>query len=149
MGCSKSSKNATAPHFESWSIIQASRVTCPSRSGLPPKPTERLVKSLSVTATPFCTASKALPPDERIDHAPAFASIPWFHVLRTRGNLPPKALDEMFSAMVLKGVSVTPALARPKFLRNLLLDMVLRLLKLSTYLLICSSCVEPSHLLPY
>lgn len=55
----------------------------------------------------------------------------------------------MFSAMVLKGVSVTPALARPKFLRNLLLDMVLRLLKLSTYLLICSSCVEPSHLLPY
>ena len=64
-------------------------------------------------------------------------------------ELPPEVADGIFSAIVLKGESVTPALARPRFLRNLLLDMVLRLLKLSTYFLICSLCVEPYLLLPY
>src|SRR5690606_16495411 len=46
----------------SLSMMQASRVTFPSLSGLPPLPTVSLVSSASSTITPCSTASSAVPP---------------------------------------------------------------------------------------
>src|SRR4051812_3987901 len=85
MGCLMCSRKATEPHPAYSSIMQASSVTCPSRSGKPPRPTLRFFKSSSEFITPFSTASNALPPAERIFHASAFAGTPCFHVEITMG----------------------------------------------------------------
>ena len=79
------SKNATEPHLESPDIIQASSVTCPSRSGLPPTPTLRFVKSASVTITPFSTASSTDPPSDKTFQAPSLAARPCSQVESTIG----------------------------------------------------------------
>src|SRR5260221_13857323 len=79
------SRNATAPQLANSSMMQASSVTRPSRSGSPPSPTEVIFGSPSGIWTPASTASSALPPLPNIFHASAFAPTPKFHVETTRG----------------------------------------------------------------
>jgi hypothetical protein len=67
------------------SIIQASSVTFPSLSGLPPRPTLRSLGSASGTFTPASTASNAFPLLAKIFQASSLASIPNFHVEITIG----------------------------------------------------------------
>ena len=84
MGCLILSRKATLPQLKCSSIIDASRVTKPSRSGLAPSPTQQFWED-SVTITPASTASRALPPLPSIFQAPLFASIPASQVETTRG----------------------------------------------------------------
>src|SRR6266850_4827362 len=79
------SMQATDPQLENSSIMQASSVTRPSRSGRPPSPTEVSLGSPSGTCTLASTASSALPPVAKIFHASALAPTPKFHVEMTRG----------------------------------------------------------------
>src|ERR1700761_4559866 len=62
----------------------ASSVTCPSRSGLAPKPTQQLIDD-SVTRTPASTASSALPFLPNTSQAPLFAATPVSQVESTTG----------------------------------------------------------------
>ena len=94
IGCAIPSINATAPHLDFSSMMQASRVTCPSRSGLPPIPTLLLAKSASVTRTPCSTASTALPPLLSISHAARLASKPCTHVDKTIGPVANPSKEE-------------------------------------------------------
>src|SRR6187431_2735348 len=82
------SRKQTLPQLPFSSMMHASSVTCPSRSGVPPNPTLELLRSASVFMTPFSTASMALPPAERTFHASAFAASPWYHVEMTTGLTP-------------------------------------------------------------
>jgi len=66
-------------------MMQASSVTIPSLSGKPPKPTVVIDGSDSVTRTPFSTASKAVPPLDKIFHAAWLASTPCSQVETTIG----------------------------------------------------------------
>src|SRR5882762_2351049 len=79
------SRNATAPQLANSSMMQASNVTRPSRSGRPPSPTEFIFGSPSGMWTPASTASSALPPPPTIFHASALAPTPKFQVDTTRG----------------------------------------------------------------
>src|SRR5436190_23459528 len=83
-GCLIRSRKATLPQLKNSSIMQASSVTYPSRSGLAPSPTQQFWEA-SVTITPASTASNALPPDPSIFQAPLFASIPGSQVETTMG----------------------------------------------------------------
>jgi len=65
-------------------MIDASRVTKPSRSGFAPKPTQQLIVD-SVTFTPASTASRADPFRLSTSQAPLFAAIPVSHVEMTTG----------------------------------------------------------------
>src|SRR6185437_11039665 len=65
-------------------MMLASRVTCPSRSGLAPKPTQQLIDD-SVIFTPASTASSALPPRPSTSQAPLLASLPVSQVEMTTG----------------------------------------------------------------
>ena len=84
MGCLIRSRKATLPQLAFSSMMQASRVTNPSRSGFAPNPTQQF-SSDSVTITPFSTASSARPPERKIFQAAAFAAIPASQVDITRG----------------------------------------------------------------
>ena len=64
-------------------MIDASKVTTPFASGIPPNPTLVLFGSDSVTFSPFSTAEMALPLDERTLMASLLASIPDIHVETT------------------------------------------------------------------
>src|ERR1700761_9419341 len=66
-------------------MIEASKVTIPSRSGFAPKPTQQLIED-SVTITPASTASSADPFALSTSHAPLFASRPVSHVEMTTGR---------------------------------------------------------------
>src|SRR5450432_20326 len=83
-GCLILSKKATLPQLKCSSMMQASRVTKPSRSGLAPNPTQQLC-SASVTITPASTASSALPPLPSISQAPLLALRPASQVEITIG----------------------------------------------------------------
>src|SRR4030095_6497238 len=84
MGCLIRSRNATLPQLKDSSIMDASSVTNPSRSGLAPRPTQQLIED-SVTLTPSSTASHALPPLLRIFHSALLASKPVLQVEITIG----------------------------------------------------------------
>src|SRR5260370_25468646 len=79
------SMQATDPQLENSSIMQASSVTRPQRSGKQPRLTEVSLGSPSGTCTPASTASSALPFFDRIFHASAFAPTPKFQVEITMG----------------------------------------------------------------
>lgn len=76
MGCLICSKHATEPHIPLWSIMQASKVSRPSRSKLPLYPTDVTEGSASVTLTPSSTASNAEPFCSNIFMALSLADIP-------------------------------------------------------------------------
>src|SRR6187549_3485987 len=84
MGCLILSRKATLPQLENSSMIHASRVTKPSRSGLAPRPTQQFCEA-SVTITPCSTASSALLPAPSTFQAPMFASSPASQVDITMG----------------------------------------------------------------
>lgn len=63
--------------------MDASKVTTPLASGIPPNPTLVLFGSDSVRLSPFSTAVIALPFDERIRIASLLASIPEIQVETT------------------------------------------------------------------
>jgi hypothetical protein len=65
-------------------MIQASKVTFPSLSGYPPKPTQQSIL-FSMCLAPASTASKALPFLLNISHAAALTGIPLSHVEITIG----------------------------------------------------------------
>src|SRR5258708_33776801 len=79
------SRQANDPQLENSSIIHASSVTRPSRSGKPPSPTEVSFGSPSGTWTPASTASSARPFLDKIFQASAFAPTPKFQVEITIG----------------------------------------------------------------
>ena len=94
---------ATAQQRQRSSITQASTVTVPERSGRPPRPTVCTSGSVSGTAAPDSTASRAVPPSESTHHATSLASSPWGQVEITTGEgegadpstlSPPWAADE-------------------------------------------------------
>src|SRR5687768_14596678 len=66
-------------------MIQASRVTCPSRSGSPPYHTLRLDGSPSGIFTPASTASTDRPFSDKTFHAAPLASLPKSQVETTTG----------------------------------------------------------------
>ncbi|MNY10564.1 hypothetical protein D3C86_1435490 [compost metagenome] len=80
IGCAIPSRQPTEPQFDSQSMIHASKVTCPSRSGIPPIPTLLFVTSLSVCLAPASTASSEVPPDSSFFQPARFASCPWLQV---------------------------------------------------------------------
>ena len=80
-------KKLTEPQLPVWSIIHASSVTFPSRSGQPPYPTLWQFGSASETLTPSSTALIALPLFFIISYAFSLASNPCFHVEITIGKL--------------------------------------------------------------
>ena len=82
MGCTTPSTAATEPQRPSSVMIDASSVTMPSRSGIPPSPTLRSGQSSSTTRAPASTASSALPPRARIASAASLAGSPCFQVLK-------------------------------------------------------------------
>src|SRR5690606_16925503 len=108
-------------------MMQASKVTFPSRSGRPPLPTVSLLISASSTMTPCSTASRELPPASSTSQAFALAFIK-FQVQTTRGRScfvgafgrgigpcsPFPILHEAKAVTVAK-----PAAPRPEFFRNL------------------------------
>ena len=117
----------TEPQLPSLSIMQASKVTLPSRSGRPPLPTVSLVSSASSTLTPCSTASRALPPDFKTSQAFSVA-LKKFQVQTTIGFT--AVCAEMVEAGATSGfVSVlqatnveaetSPAADRLEFLMNL------------------------------
>src|SRR5688572_1594489 len=75
IGCLIRSRKATLPQLKNSSIIHASKVTNPSRSGLAPRPTQQFCDA-SVTITPCSTASRARPPTPRTFQAALLASRP-------------------------------------------------------------------------
>src|SRR5688572_2188269 len=77
----------TDPQLLFSSIMHASSVTNPSRSGNPPSPTEVSFGLPSGTRAPASTASNALPPFESIFQASALASTPKSQVEITIGLL--------------------------------------------------------------
>src|SRR5262249_8870873 len=78
------SRKATLPQLENSSMMLASSVTKPSRSGLAFKPTQQFCDA-SVTITPCSTASSALPPLLNTSHAALLASRPASQVEITTG----------------------------------------------------------------
>src|SRR5258705_9853122 len=84
IGCFILSKKATLPQLNLSSIMQASRVTKPSRSGLALRPTQQFWES-SVTITPFSTASIAFPFLLKISQAALLAASPASQVEITTG----------------------------------------------------------------
>ena len=86
IGCLMRSSAATLPQLNWWSMMQASSVTVPSRSGLPPRPTQQFWEA-SVTRTPASTASRAAPLRLRICQAAWLAATPSFQVEMARGRL--------------------------------------------------------------
>src|SRR5262245_54458901 len=108
MGWTICSRHRTAPQLAFSSMMHASRVTRPSRSGAPPRPTVVFLGSASGTLTPCSTASNALPFAVKTFHASTLASLPKFQVEITIG--PPagkadcegKAYNEARAALVLR-----------------------------------------------
>src|SRR5690606_16958293 len=101
-------------------MMQASRVTLPSRSGRPPLPTVSLVISASSTITPCSTASRAEPPACNTSQALALAFMK-FQVHTTRGLIVVLgARDALGSPLQeTRGEAVTsPAAGNPEFLRK-------------------------------
>src|SRR6056297_1121611 len=119
---------STAPQLPFLSIIQASKVTLPSLSGLPPVPTVWLVTSSSSTFTPCSIASKALPPSFSISQAFAEA-FKKSQVHITIGYEPVVFVAVCkgcaFSLQDVKnGVATRAAVAVLEFFRNFLLSIV-------------------------
>src|SRR5690606_8782010 len=92
-GCKICCRKQTEPALPVSSITHASRVTRPSLSGSPPRPTELLLGSASVTLTPCSTASIALPLDDRIFQASSLAFIPKSQVDKTTGPPGPDGVE--------------------------------------------------------
>src|SRR4030095_544843 len=84
MGCFILSKKATLPQLNLSSIMLASSVTNPSRSGLAPRPTQQFCE-FSVTITPFSTASIAFPFLLKTSQAALLAASPASQVEITTG----------------------------------------------------------------
>lgn len=97
-------------------MMQASRVTIPSRSGLPPRPTQQFWLA-SVTITPFSTASRAVPARLNTSQAPLLASTPASQVEITTG--PMLFAVRAGSDLLIKDV----AAARNPYCKSLLLSM--------------------------
>src|SRR6202012_5985121 len=112
IGCAIYSIAATEPQLPCSSIIQASRVTCPSRSGYPARPTVWFFISASGILTPASTASKARPPVDNVFQASLLASTPKFQVEITIGK--PGDLSVTLStvfASALREIAASEALA--------------------------------------
>src|SRR5258708_7080111 len=104
-------------------MMQASSVTCPSRSGRPPNPTLRLPMSFSEFITPFSTASSALPRADKTFHASAFASTPCFQVEITNGLFSPSVIGISFAYDLFTEAN---AALMADHLRKLLLVVIVR-----------------------
>src|SRR3989338_5780917 len=121
IGCFMPSKQATDPQRERSSIMHASRVTCPSRSGRPPKPTLRLLMSDSVTRTPCSAASKALPPSESTFQAASFAATPCSQVEITIGPFVAGGVEDSNNSPARAGLKTDKAAPKAPNLKKVLL----------------------------
>jgi hypothetical protein len=77
------------------------------------------VRSLSVTLTPFSTASKAEPPFISTFHASAFAAMPWFQVDITIGPFTLSSKATPINSDACDGLTrLIAAPANPNFMKS-------------------------------